>query len=254
MTETLFQDWADLHEDTPYPFTDAATMRSTGGLVTLPRNAIVDAAIGASTTSAATYVSLITRTATAVVISFAQSQVVIGTVTIGPSDDGWLDVVDTSNAFVGRVKINRNLFAVLFGWAVRSYTFAASALPLVPYATYFRPSNGVRGFKLPDGTVLTGDVTLLIGYGIAVSTVGSAWVLTAKGNPFVGVSGDGLIPRAIRTVILETKNLGDSPLDISATPNQGALSIVPTAGTGANGVPALKLSTPSPSEVQLEIL
>ena len=243
MADPLHQSWEDLHENSTFPFTDGATLRSTDRKLTLPKQAIRDMVLATPLLNAHTRMAIIERTISNVILTFQQGNTVIATAVVVSIDDGWVQILDDEGVAAGRVKIDQVAFATLFGTSVGVYRFNAAATTLVPWVTFYRPRNGLRGFRLPDGTVLTGEVTIIAGDGLQFDEDG---YLSAVGEPTRNIPDDGLIPRAITQLIL------DDGVTTQVISPQKAIIIGRTIGTGGRP-PALTISNPTDDVARLEV-
>jgi len=241
MAQPLHQSWTDLHENSKFPFIDNATLRSTDRAVTIPSQAIRDLVLATSVLNAATRLATIERTISSVILTFQQGNVAIATATISSTDDGWLPIVDTAGED-GSIRIEKVAFSTLFGVAVRSYSLNAAASTVVPWTTFYRPRSGLRGFRLPDGTVLTGEVTIIASDGLSFDADGH---LNAIGDPDKNIPEDGLIPRGIRQITVETN------VSQIVSPQKSVIS-GRTISLGGKPV-AIQLTNPSSDVVKLEV-
>lgn len=239
---TIHREWTDQHNDSNYPFADRATLRSSDRKVTIPQQAIIDAVIATPLLNKSTRLSLIERTVNQVILTFSQGSTVIATATTTSNDDGWVTVIDDQGAEAGQVRINQTAFASLFGADIGTYRFTDDAATLVPWVTFYRPRQGVTGFRLPDGTIITGDVTFIAGDGLEFRPDGT---LDVVGDPNADIPAKGLIPRGIRTLVL------DDGATQEVTPSEGKLTA--RAVAPGSSKPAIMISNPSPEVVRIEV-
>lgn len=239
---TLHQSWDDQNEVSKFPFADRSTLQSTNRAVTLPTAAIRDMVLATSQRNQSTRLAQVERTVDSVIVRFQQGNVTVGTATVGSTDDGWIQIVDGSGTPSGRMRIDQTAFAVLFGLSIAIYRFNDDATTLVPWVTYYRPTRGFRGFRLPDGTTVTGDVTLIAGPGLEFDADGH---LSVVGEPDRNIPEDGLIPRAIRRVTAD-----DGGAATTVTPLFGTIN---GRATGAGGRPALLITNPVSNVIRVEV-
>jgi len=243
MSDPLHQSWEDLHENSTFPFADTATLTSTSRNLTIPKQAIRDLTLATPQQSTAARLASIERTITSVILTFQQQNTVIATAVIASTDDSWVQITDDEGTPAGRIKIDKVAFATLFGISIGLYRFNDAATTLVPWTTFYRPRNGLRGFLLPDGTVLTGEVTIIAGDGLEFDDNG---YLNAVGEPERNVPDDGLIPRAIRQIVIDdevtTQVVGPQNAIINAR-------AIPTGGRPA----AMDISNPDDDVARLEV-
>lgn len=159
-----------------YPFVDGATLQSTSRKQRLPTGALLDAQIMTPGVGPV-HLAAIDRAGSSAVLSFQQAGEVFATITISSGDVGWVSNQGQN------VSLRLGLeFAAVLGWPTGRVIFPARSTTIVPYATALRPSQGVTGFKLPNGQTVTGDILLVAGRGLRF--VGQR--LDAVGNPYAG--------------------------------------------------------------------
>ena len=243
MSDPLHQSWNDLHENSPFPFEDRASLRSTDRTATIPVQAIRDLVLATPQLNTPTRLGEIERTLDAVILRFFQGNIAIATATVEQTGTEWVEIADDVGTPAGRLRIDPTTFSTLFGLAVKTYRFNAAGATLVPWVTFYRPRNGFRGFRLPDGTVLTGEITLIAADGLRFTADGH---LDAVGDPLRDVPEEGLIPRAVSQLILD-----DQVTQQILTPQKGA--ITGRAVNPGGNAPAVRISNPSGSTIKVEV-
>jgi len=240
---SIHQSWEDQNETSSFPFEDRATLLSTTRTVTIPRTAIRDMVLATPQLNQATRLAQVERTVSEVIVRFNQGNNVIGEAVVQSADDGWVQIIDDAGTPAGRMRIDRTAFATLFGLSIGIYRFVDAAATLVPWVTFYRPRRGFRGFRLPGGTVVTGEVTLIAGPGLEFEADGH---LNVVGEPERNIPEDGLIPRAIRSVSADD---GDTVTTVA--PKYGTIN-GRSVGTGGRP-PALMITNPANNVIRLEV-
>ena len=164
MTATLFTEYGDQNRRRKYPFSDDATVTDADG-VPLPADFIVDAALYPIDTAGDVYVSSVDTGTHTVTLSdgggaFA-SAVWDGE---GPADV--TESADTGRV-IGCLCFGPGAADVFRGRGVRTFTAADTAFSACAGAPLSQ--SGCRGFRLPDGTIVTGAVEFVGEDGVEVS-------------------------------------------------------------------------------------
>lgn len=223
----LYQSWDDSHEQTAYPFADGATMLAADGASRFPIGVLADAVIGARDVAAPVYVREVKVTAIDAVLTFAQGSTDVATATLDVLSSGWVQLVPSINVvYAGKIKINANSVGAIINLGTGTHVFTADATPLVPYAVFLSPLAGVRGIVLPDGTTLTGDITISLGAGLSGELLPSGQVrIDAIGLPYVGRDDVTAIRRAIRRVEFTAVNVTGETSTVTVTPLRGTIGV-----------------------------
>lgn len=157
MPAILLNEYEDQNSRRRYPFADQATMTDTEG-VGLPSDFLVDAHLYPMNVTGEVYLSSINLRTSTITFKDAGTNKVCGTCTYSLTSTYAPVLEPLHDRNIGVLVFGTGLGDVVRGSAVRN--FAATATRLTP--TAFTPLNqvGVRGLLLPDGTLLTGNVTI----------------------------------------------------------------------------------------------
>lgn len=205
MPAKLHVEWRNTHRGTKYPFSEAASLQSTQGAV-LPEGAIIDAAIYPPGAAEGLYLASITvnpRTTRLGIHDRTAQEVASGTfLTSDPPETVALVDIGGRPAGILVSESRRLLLLTALGASVR---FAREATEFAATVGFPAPTAGVRGFVLPDGTVVTGDVWFVGGDGVAFLADGEGALpdgavcgeAVAYGRVAVHVIGDPLFRRRL---------------------------------------------------------
>jgi len=168
MPPILSTEYENQNSKRNFPFADSATLTDAQGNA-LPVNFIIDAFLYPIDIEGVPYISQINTATRRIRISDSATSSVIATATYS-QDGGSATVVDTTGARrdMGILVFGTGVGAVGLGEDVRVFT--AEATSFTPTAFVSLNQVGVRGIKLPNGTVLTGDVTIEGRDGVVVSS------------------------------------------------------------------------------------
>lgn len=171
-TTTIFPEFGNQNEFRTYPFSDAASLTSVNG-ERIPNNIIADIIIHPPDDglSGVVFVSSIDFANGEIVFRFSGTQQVIGTAKFTDAST-WVEIIGPGNVgVIGIVDFGPGL-ADAYNFGSSQHVFKAHATELVPSVVFPVTTGGVTGIELPDGTVLTGDITIKGGKGVEVSSVG----------------------------------------------------------------------------------
>lgn len=158
MPTILSTEYENQNSRRQYPFADNATLVDTDGK-SLPTDFLIDAHLYPLDLTGTVYLSSIDTGTNTIYFADSVTRRVFGQAfyTAGATT---ADVYETGEYLrqVGVLVFGPGLSDVIRGGSVR--TFTATATTLTP--TAFTPINqlGVRGIRLPDGTLMTGNVTI----------------------------------------------------------------------------------------------
>lgn len=157
MSTVIMPEYGNQNRQRKFPFTDASTLLDSTGEA-LPVDFVVDASIYPIDVTGPVYVSELDPANST--ISFADAGgTVFATAVYGPVP-GVVDVIETGayERKLGVIVTGAGVADVFRGKSVRTFTAAATAL--APVACVPVQQAGVRGIILPDGTLMTGAVTI----------------------------------------------------------------------------------------------
>lgn len=167
MAEKRHFDWRAENSTTKYPFTERATMVNRDG-VGIPDGVFLDAALYPAGGTRNFYLSRLAvsaREATVTIGDAGNPVLAIGTFTPAapPSE---LLLTDPSGRPAGVLVSEPQRLVTLA--AVRSAVFQPQQTEFCPSVCFPRPVAGVAGFALDDGTIISGEVWLVGGAGVAI--------------------------------------------------------------------------------------
>lgn len=163
--------WRDEHRTTKYPFSDRATLVSSGGQF-LPENLFLDAIFYPPGGESGGYLSAVT-------IRGGRVRLSVGDTT--SEERCWAEFSlesppaesllfrDTVDRVVGLAVPGENGLTAFASWAEGIHTFLPEATEWALTCWVPTPESGVRGVLLDDGTLLSGDVWLVGERGIVLT-------------------------------------------------------------------------------------
>jgi hypothetical protein len=162
-TEAVYQEWQSSNKDRAHPFSESVTTVSTVG-IELPNDVFTDGFFYPINLVGNLYISEINYTA--------------GTITIADTADGSIKGTSTDSFGSGKHNfyddIGRYVGCLIEGPGAANLgidlNLTASTGLLAAAVVYAQNQQGVRGLKLEDGTVLTGEITLIGTDGVVLST------------------------------------------------------------------------------------
>jgi hypothetical protein len=184
-TEIVFPEWRNQSEHTNYPFSDRATMVSSGG-VRIPKNLFDDARFYPIGAIAGVYLKRVTIQGNIVTMTIADPERELAT--------GSFDYTNPGNDVVFRdglaraagvlVSTTRKLLLVPASFP-SEVTFTQDQAEFAPSCVVPLPQPGVRGFLLDDGSYFTSDI-FLVGVDGIVLTVPRSNVIRVDvlGDPY----------------------------------------------------------------------
>ena len=179
-SEAVYQEWQDTNRDINFPFMENTSLVGEND-IELPKDAIVDAIFYPIDLEGFLYLSSIDPTTNTMVVSDSTTGQVKGTST-ATFGSGVHYFYDQFERHVGTIVTGPGIseLATSFTFAVGSAVFSAAVV---------LPQNqpGVRGVRLPDGTVLTGEITFVGRDGVQLTTNNDSTlrvdVVGAPGSP-----------------------------------------------------------------------
>lgn len=170
MTRNRHPEWRDYQEPTKYPFSDTATLANDAGVFLLPET-FLDAAfyvVGATYGGFLRKIVVTSQTVTIFVGDNDTDELAYGQFDLSdpPSE---LRFADLFGRPAGVLVSEPSRMAVFQAWAQGTHVFERDQSGIVAACWMPMPDTGIRGFKLDDGSVLTGDVYLVGDRGIILS-------------------------------------------------------------------------------------
>jgi len=176
MAAILLGEYRNKNEGRHYPFADAGTLEDSNA-VALPVDFLLDAFLYPMDLEGELYISSIDLT----------EQIIYLSDTVGNDVKGYAVYAtgDTSASVIEYEAYDRQIGVLVFGDGANAIfqgelirTFSAAATLFAPTAYTALNQVGVRGFLLPDGTLITGEVEFEGANGIAITTTD-----TSSGSP-----------------------------------------------------------------------
>jgi len=166
----LFPEWRAENEATKYPFAQCASL--TNGSKTILEGMFLDASLYPIGGGYDLHISEVVITNDAVRIyigTVAQKQLCSATFSrLAPPD--LLKVVDSANRPAGVLVSESSRLGLFNGWGTGVHQFTLKQTMFAASCVVPIPDTGVRGIRLADGTVLTGEVWLVGGKGVTLSS------------------------------------------------------------------------------------
>lgn len=179
----LNEQWDDSLRSKRYPFAGTGPLATTQGQV-VPDDLFLDLNLMVESETATVVLATIHVVPGQVALYRFELQdgTLVGTLTSTPSDTTLMPIV-LGTLTVGYAKIDLGAAQIVRGWPQLDYLLNAEVLPhlLVVSDPAWR-----RGFKLPDGTILTGNVYLVADRGLWFERTTNGFRLHATGDPFNG--------------------------------------------------------------------
>lgn len=176
----VFQEWLLQNSQRNYPFCDAASMLDSAGAM-VPQDLVVDAILYPQGLLGFPYLLRIDGPNRAFYFGDSMTQKAIGVCRWSPGDTR-AQVQDTS-------QYSRPIGTLVFGPGINSIdttavrTFAPRSTQLAPTAYVALNQTGVTGLVLPDGTLMTGNITITGQDGVVVSTQNGVLRVDCTGVP-----------------------------------------------------------------------
>lgn len=218
-TESVYQEWQTSNKDRAHPFSESVTTISTNG-TELPNDVFTDGFFYPINLVGNLYISEINYTA--------------NTITIADSEDGAIKGSSANTFGSGKHEfydeLGRYIGCLIEGPGAANLgidlSFDADRGRLAAAVVYAQNQQGVRGLKLEDGTVLTGEVTLIGTDGVVLSTNNDGTIrvdiVGTPGNPDLlapivknlVVYGNCVLNATQAVNVAEITSIYDSPRDI----------------------------------------
>jgi hypothetical protein len=191
-TEAAYQEWQSSNKDRAHPFSESVTTISVSG-IELPNDVFTDGFFYPINLVGNLYIAEINYTA--------------NTITIADTEDGSIKGTSSNTFGTGKHEfyddLGRYVGCLIEGPGAANLgadlLFDASRGLLASAVVYAQNQQGVRGLKLTDGTILTGEVTLIGTDGIVLSTNNDGTIRV----DIVGTPGDpDLLEPTVRNIIV----------------------------------------------------
>lgn len=186
MSKIAFNDWRADNEQRNYPFADDALL--TNGTLTLAKTLFIDGRLYPIGGDQDLYLNRITR-------SGSEIEFAIGTAIAGELATASYDVTDIpetgqlafSDAYgrpAGMLLSTEDALQAFSGLNSGEYTFIQAQTQFATAVVVPQPDAGLRGFILPDGEIIAGEVWVVGEDGIVVRNDDGALRVDIIGDPF----------------------------------------------------------------------
>jgi len=186
MSKIAFNDWRAENEQRGYPFADDASL--TNGELTLVESLFIDGRLYPVGGDEELYLVRISRRGSE--IEFAVGTVAAGELATGSYDvtsiptSGELAFHDSYGRPAGMLLSTADALQAFSGLNSGDYSFSLAQTRFAPAVIVPQPDSGVRGFILPDGEIITGDVWLVGEDGVVIRNDDGALRVDVIGDPF----------------------------------------------------------------------
>ena len=160
-----------------YPFADDASLLDADGNA-LPSDFIIDAFLFPIDVGGGVYLQSIDTVSGKIYFAADGTPDPFGIATYAGTDTAYVYETGTYGRQIGVVVFGAGTNQIVGGTAVRTFTYEATALTPAAFIPMNQP--GVRGILLEDGSLLTGDITIVGGPGVNITSFGgtnSGWVV-----------------------------------------------------------------------------
>lgn len=204
MAHIRHPEWRDSNEDTNYPFEDDATLANNAGAAIDP-TVFLDASLYPVGGIGDYYLSRLVITNTTVTLYIGDpANITLAYTSFAVNDiPDELRLVDTYGRSAGILVSESARLLSLKALGTGTHDFSPSQTPFVAAVCIPMPEQGVSGFLLDDGTVVSGDVWLVGGEGVVLSqgtsTIGGYCQVTQStfSTIRIDVVGDPLFRRKL---------------------------------------------------------
>lgn len=184
MPVVINEEWRDKNVDRSFPFDDLTTRMNDAGLRILDE-VFIDAVLYPITPNGPCFISSIERGTDRVIVRISsENEENIATATVlDSSGSDVLELRDIYNIPAGVLVVGPTGLSVLRSWAVGVYEFSMSQTRFAAVVHQYGPAIAVKGFILPDGSAVTGDVWLVGENGVELWEQDGAIRIDVVGDP-----------------------------------------------------------------------
>ena len=206
MSKIVFGDWRDDNVQRKYPFADDATL--VGADLTLPNSLFLDGRLYPVGGNETLYLNRVAREESTITFAiFATGPGELATASYDVTDipeSGELAFYDSYGRPAGMLLSSRTALEAFSGLNSGTYEFIAAETQFAPAVIVPQPEAGVRGFVLPDGETLFGDVWIVGEDGVVVRR-------DEDGSLRIDLIGDPFAARKL----CEDEEIGDEDIDVT---------------------------------------
>lgn len=193
-SRVMHPEWRASQAGTKYPFADSATLTNSAGRF-IAEDAFLDLSIYAIGGQERMFLSRVIVTSSLITVYFgdaADKQRCNGRFNLASPPDN-VELLDRYNRPAGLIVSRGELLAQLQALGLGTHDFLVTATEICASCVMPTPEQGVRGFILDDGTVLSGDVWMVGGAGV---------VLTHEQITRSDACGDTVTEQAVRVDVV----------------------------------------------------
>ncbi len=215
-----------------YPFLGTGPI--TSGSLILPDDCLLDVNLMVDENTTEVFLSDVVVSAGTALFHFTfGSGAIVGTLNLDNADgNGVAPIFNNNTMVVGYARIDVGVAQIVKGWPSGQHLFID--VQLIPHLLIVSNRAWRRGFELPDGTVLEGDVYLVGDRGVWLERTADGFKVHVTGDPFDGrtvparglSSINDLVPDANGNInLIGLASNGDDSWTIDGTPFR--ISVIP---------------------------
>jgi hypothetical protein len=233
----LNQQWRDYLASAQYPFLGAGPILSNDGF-TVPSNCFLDLNLLVDQTIETVFlVSITTSSLVPAIATFALPDgTVVGTCSFLDIQSNHQIPIKLGTAITGVAVVDPTILPIINGWGPGIHSF--TGVQVMPHLLVALDRKWRRGFLLPDGTILEGDVYFVADLGLKFDRTSTGFALNVTGDPYNGRTRPARALYSVNLVgpqngagNLNLVSLGVAPghpLPTNSTTNPFRLSIKPS--------------------------
>jgi len=186
----LYPQWRKQNETTKYPFGDDSTLINDAGFAVI-EGTFLDAALYPIGGGVGLYISSVTvdHQSVTVIIGDLDNPAIASATFPLINPPNLVSLVDGFGRPAGVLVSETARLGIFQSWSIGTQEFLATETGFAATVCFPTPETGVRGFQLPDGTVMTGDVWIVGEDGVVLTEE------TVALPPVCGVTGSARVIR-----------------------------------------------------------
>jgi hypothetical protein len=183
MSGIRHQEFLNEQKDTTYPFTPSSSL--TNGLVTLSPTVFTDCALYPALATTTLYLTKVSVSYTSLEFYLGTEEIpemLTGTVAL-PVSVAAVTLFDQYERVGGLLTFEQAQLGIIAAWGEGDHLFTRAQTEFCVSCHQLQPGKGLAGFRLPDGTVVTGEVWFVGGDGVVLRRDGSDIRVDVVGDP-----------------------------------------------------------------------